>query len=97
MVTPGTGRPVSASVMEPATVPTEVPRIRIYHTETPSPYTTHGQKGVGEGGAIAPHAAIGNAINDALKPLGAEVGEAPMTPRRILDAIGAAKAKAAAQ
>lgn len=77
--------------------PTEVPRIRIYHTETPSPHTTHGQKGVGEGGAIAPHAAIGNAINDALKPLGAEVGEAPMTPRRILDAIGAAKAKAAAQ
>lgn len=77
--------------------PTEVPRIRIYHTETPSPHTTHGQKGVGEGGAIAPQAAIGNAINDALKPLGAEVGEAPMTPRRILDAIGAAKAKAAAQ
>ncbi len=77
--------------------PTEVPRIRIYHTETPSPHTTHGQKGVGEGGAIAPQAAIGNAINDALKPLGAEVGEAPMTPRRILDAIGAAKAKAAAE
>ena len=77
--------------------PTEVPKIRIYHTETPSPYTTHGQKGVGEGGAIAPHAAIGNAINDALKPLGAEVGETPMTPHRILDAIQAAKAKAAAQ
>jgi carbon-monoxide dehydrogenase large subunit len=77
--------------------PTEVPSIRIYHTETPSPYTTHGQKGVGEGGAIAPHAAIGNAINDALKPLGAEVGETPMTPHRILDAIAAAKAKAAAQ
>ena len=77
--------------------PTEVPKIRIYHTETPSPYTTHGQKGVGEGGAIAPHAAIGNAINDALKPLGAEVGETPMTPHRILDAIQAAKAKAAAE
>jgi len=77
--------------------PTEVPRIRIYHTETPSPHTAHGQKGVGEGGAIAPQAAIGNAINDALKPLGAEVGEAPMTPRRILDAIAAARAKVAAQ
>ena len=77
--------------------PTEVPRIRIYHTETPSPHTSHGQKGVGEGGAIAPQAAIGNAINDALKPLGAEVGEAPMTPHRILDAISAARTKATAQ
>jgi carbon-monoxide dehydrogenase large subunit len=77
--------------------PTEVPRLRIYHTETPSPFTAHGQKGIGEGGAIAPHAAIGNAINDALRPLGAEVGETPMTPHRILDAIAAARAKAAAQ
>ncbi len=74
--------------------PTEVPKIRIYHTETPSPHTAHGQKGVGEGGAIAPQAAIGNAINDALKPLGAEVGETPMTPNRILEAIETAKAKA---
>ena len=77
--------------------PTEVPRLRIYHTETPSPFTAHGQKGIGEGGAIAPHAAIGNAINDALRPLGAEVGETPMTPHRILDAIAEARAKAAAQ
>jgi carbon-monoxide dehydrogenase large subunit len=71
--------------------PTEVPRLRIYHTETPSPYTAHGQKGIGEGGAIAPHAAIGNAINDALRPLGAEVGETPMTPHRILAAIQKAR------
>ena len=47
--------------------PTEVPDIRILHMETPSPYTRFGQKGIGEGGAIAPPAAITNAINDALQ------------------------------
>src|SRR5262249_6211903 len=41
--------------------PTEVPDIRILHMETPSPYTEFGVKGVGEGGAIAPPAAIANA------------------------------------
>ena len=46
--------------------PTEVPDIRIVHMETPSPYTRFGQKGIGEGGAIAPPAAITNAVNDAL-------------------------------
>ena len=50
--------------------PTEVPEIRILHMETPSPYTRFGQKGIGEGGAIAPPAAITNAINDALKDTG---------------------------
>ena len=37
--------------------------------ETPSPYTEFGVKGIGEGGAIGPPAAIVNAINDALRPL----------------------------
>ena len=46
------------------------PAIRIYHMETPSPYTEFGIKGMGEGGAIAPPAAIFNAVNDALRPLG---------------------------
>ena len=66
---------------------TETPAPRLVHMETLSPYTEFGVKGLGEGGAIAPPAAIGNAINDALKPLGAEVLHSPITPRRILDAI----------
>jgi carbon-monoxide dehydrogenase large subunit len=71
--------------------PTEVPVLRIMHMETPSPYTEFGVKGIGEGGAIAPPAAITNAINDALRPLNAaEVLVSPATPRRILEAIGAA-------
>ena len=71
--------------------PTEVPRIRILHLETPSPYSRFGQKGIGESGAIAPPAAITNAINDALYELGAELLESPVTPRRILEAIDAAR------
>jgi carbon-monoxide dehydrogenase large subunit len=76
--------------------PTEVPDIRIVHMETPSPYTRFGQKGIGEGGAIAPPAALANAVNDALAGLGAELLVSPITPRRIVEAIEGARAKAAA-
>jgi carbon-monoxide dehydrogenase large subunit len=69
---------------------TEVPMARISHMETPSPHTRFGQKGLGEGGAIAPPAAIVNAINDALAPLGVEITECPASPRRILAALQAA-------
>ena len=75
--------------------PAEVPEVRILHMETPSPYTRFGQKGLGEGGAIAPPAAIANAVNDALKDLRAELLVSPITPRRIVEAIAAAAAKAA--
>jgi carbon-monoxide dehydrogenase large subunit len=59
--------------------------------ESLSPYTEFGVKGIGEGGAIAPPAAIANAVNDALKPLGAELSQTPITPRRVLEAIAAAR------
>ncbi len=72
----------------------EMPDVRVFHMETPSPYTEFGQKGVGEGGAIGPGAAVANAVNDALQSLGVEICEIPITPRRILTAI--AKAKRAA-
>ena len=73
----------------------EVPSIRIGHIETPSPYTEFGQKGIGEGGAIAPPAAIANAINDALCDMGVEITESPMSPKRLLAALAAARAGAA--
>ena len=66
---------------------TEVPAMRIDHLETSSPYTRFGQKGIGEGGAIAPPSAIANAVNDALAPLGVEITESPLTPRRIVEAL----------
>ena len=75
--------------------PTEIPSFRIEHMITPSPHTEHGLKGMGEGGAIPTSALIGNAVNDALKSLGAEVNETPISPRRILAAIAAARETAA--
>lgn len=75
--------------------PTEIPAPRLDHMETLAPYTEFGVKGLGEGGAIAPPAAIGNAVNDALRGLGAELLHSPMTPRRVLEAI--AKARKAAR
>ncbi|MFZ5681500.1 MAG: xanthine dehydrogenase family protein molybdopterin-binding subunit [Bradyrhizobiaceae bacterium] len=74
--------------------PTEVPAPQVEHMETLSPYTEFGVKGLGEGGAIAPPAAIGNAVNDALKSLGVELLCCPMTPRRVLEAIHRAKGNA---
>jgi carbon-monoxide dehydrogenase large subunit len=71
--------------------PTEVPAPRLDHMETPSPYTQFGVKGIGEGGAIAPPAAIANAVNDALRPLGVELMRSPITPYRVVEAILAAR------
>jgi carbon-monoxide dehydrogenase large subunit len=88
------GQPLAATLadyMLPGA--TEVPAIRVEHMETPSPYTTFGQKGIGEGGAIGPPAAIANAVNDALAPLGVELTELPITPRRVLAALEAAGAR----
>ena len=69
----------------------EAPDVRVLHMETPSPHTRFGIKGMGEGGAIAPPAAVLNAVNDALRPLGVEVNETPITPERVLEAILAGK------
>lgn len=70
---------------------TEVPAIRIEHMETPAPYTEFGQKGIGESGAIGSPAAIANAVNDALRPLGAQVHALPVSPRAVLAALAAAR------
>ena len=61
--------------------------MRVEHMETLSPHTAYGIKGVGEGSAIAPPAAIANAINDALRSLGVEINQAPMPPSHILGKI----------
>ena len=86
------GQPLASTFMD-YTLPgaTEVPAIRIFHTESPSPYTLFGIKGMGEGGAIAPPAVIFNGVNDALKDLGVEVNETPLTARKLLEAIERAR------
>ena len=74
--------------------PTETPAPRLDHMEILSPYTEFGVKGVGEGGAIAPPAAIFNAINDALKDEGVELLQSPATPRRLRAALAQARGRA---
>ncbi len=76
--------------------PTEVPEPRLIHMETVSPYTEFGVKGIGESGAIPPPAAICNAVNDALRPLGAALHISPITPRRVLEAIADAQTNSGA-
>ena len=46
--------------------PFELPPIKIGHLHTPATATEYGMKGMGEGGAVAPPAAIANAVRDAL-------------------------------
>jgi carbon-monoxide dehydrogenase large subunit len=72
----------------------EMPAIKIGHLHTPATATEYGMKGMGEGGAVAPPAAIANAARDALSAIGAggaEVNETPITPRRVLTAIAKAR------
>ncbi len=73
--------------------PTSLPAFRIAHMVTPAVGTEYGMKGMGEGGAIAPPAAVANAVRDALLAGGidAQICETPMTPRRIYEAIRAAR------
>lgn len=61
----------------------DVPLIETRHTETPSPFTEGGVKGVGEAGTVGAFTAVGNAVADALLPLGVEVTEPPVGPQRV--------------
>ena len=70
---------------------TDLPRIDTVHLEYPSPRNPLGMKGLGEGGAISPPAAIVNAIDDALGPLGVRITGTPASPARVLQAIEAAR------
>ena len=65
----------------------EVPSIKTVHLESPSPLNPLGVKGLGEGGAIAPPAAIANALADALLPLATPVNEIPLTPERVMQIL----------
>ena len=56
--------------------------------ETPAPSIAGGYKGAGEGGTAGAPAAILNAVNDALAPFGAMVTDQPVTPERVLRALG---------
>ncbi len=67
----------------------EMPDMEIGHVVTPTADSELGAKGAGEAGTAGAPAAVMNAINDALRPLGAiSLTEMPFTPGRILKALG---------
>ncbi len=90
------GQPLAATLLDyhlPGAF--ELPSIKIGHLHHPATATEYGMKGMGEGGAVAPPAAIANAVRDALAAMGAangaEVNETPVTSERVLAAIRQAR------
>ena len=82
------GQLLSGSLMDYA-LPTasDIPAMQILHQHSPSPLNPLGVKGVGEGGAVAPPAAIANAVCDALAPFGVEVNTTPVRPEQLVRAM----------
>ena len=74
-----------------------LPVFELARTETPSPHNPLGVKGIGETGAIASTPAVVNAVLDALRPIGVEHLDMPLTPERVWRAIEAAREVAAAR
>jgi carbon-monoxide dehydrogenase large subunit len=58
----------------------------------PSPLNPLGLKGAGEGGTVGVGAAIANAVEDALAPLGIRIVRLPLTPNAIAELVRAARA-----
>jgi len=79
------GQLLSATLMDYA-LPTasDIPPMQVIHQHIPSPLNPLGVKGVGEGGAVAPPAAIANAVCDALAPFGIELNATPIRPAEIV-------------
>jgi aerobic carbon-monoxide dehydrogenase large subunit len=81
------GQLLTGSLMDYALpIASDIPAMRIVHQHSPSPLNPLGVKGVGEGGAVAPPAAIANAVCDALAPFGVEVNATPIKPEQLVRA-----------
>jgi carbon-monoxide dehydrogenase large subunit len=67
----------------------EMPDIEVGHVVTPTKDSELGAKGAGEAGTAGAPGCIMNAVNDALRPLGAvPITQMPITPERVLRALG---------
>ena len=69
----------------------DVPPLEVHHVVTPSPLNPLGVKGAGEGGTLPAPAAIANAVADALRPLGVDICEMPLTRERLWRRVRAAR------
>ena len=66
----------------------EMPDIVVGHVQSPTRSSELGAKGAGEAGTAGAPGAVMNAINDALAPFGVRVSSQPITPEKILRALG---------
>ena len=66
----------------------EMPDIVVSHVQSPTRSSMLGAKGAGEAGTAGAPGAVMNAINDALAPFGVRVSSQPITPEKILRALG---------
>ena len=67
----------------------EMPDIEVGHVVSPTTDSELGAKGAGEAGTAGAPGSVMNAVNDALRPLGARpITEMPMTPEVVLRALG---------
>jgi carbon-monoxide dehydrogenase large subunit len=66
----------------------DMPDIHVGHVQTPTAESALGAKGAGEAGTAGAAAAVVNAVNDALAPFGVTISEIPLTPERVLKALG---------
>jgi carbon-monoxide dehydrogenase large subunit len=75
------GQLLTATLLDyPLPISTDLPAIEISHFVSPSHLNPLGIKGVGEGGAVGAHAAVANAVADAIAHTGARVRETPLRP-----------------
>lgn len=72
-------------------VAAQMPAVDIIHFESPSPLNELGVKGLGEGGAVGPPAAILNGVCDALRPVGFETNVSFLDQAAIVAALKRAK------
>ena len=82
------GQLIAGSLMDYA-LPraSDIPDMQLLHNHSPSPLNPLGVKGVGEGGAVAPPAAIANAVSDALSVFGAEFNATPIRAEHVVRAL----------
>ena len=67
----------------------EMPDIEVGHVVSPTADSELGAKGAGEAGTAGAPGCVMNAVNDALRPLGAKpITAMPITPERVLEALG---------
>ncbi len=78
------GQLVTGTIMDYA-VPkaSQFPTFELGSTVTPSPFTPHGAKGIGEAGTTGAPPAIVNAVLDALRPLGVTEVDMPLKAEKI--------------